>query len=88
MPIGGNPNRSSFRPDEHNGDINSVFDLEAKDIEINSVLFESFRGKVTVVTNMASLCSEFFSISRRLVLRRTGTFLGGRHACADPTIVI
>ena len=62
MRDGVNPNRSSFRPDEHNGDINYFFDLEAKDIEINSVLFESFRGKVTVATNMVNFCGEFFSI--------------------------
>ena len=37
-------------------DITSFFDLEAKDIDGNLVKFEEFKGKVTVVVNVASYC--------------------------------
>jgi len=38
--------------------IGSFFQLEAEDIDGNTVSFEQFRGKVTVITNVASYCGK------------------------------
>jgi glutathione peroxidase len=47
--------------------IESFFDLSAKDIDGNAIAFESFRGKVTVLTNVASYCGYTESHYRGLV---------------------
>lgn len=47
--------------------ISSFFDLEAKDIKGNTVKFEEFRGKVTIVVNVASYCGYTESHYRGLV---------------------
>ncbi len=36
--------------------IESFFDLEAQDIDENVLEFDQFKGKVTVITNVASFC--------------------------------
>jgi hypothetical protein len=38
---------------------NSFFELVAEDIDGNIVDFEKFKGKVTVVANVASECGEY-----------------------------
>jgi len=38
------------------GHINSFYELEAEDIDRNVVKFDQFKGKVTVITNVASAC--------------------------------
>ncbi|KAL3802715.1 hypothetical protein ACHAW5_000967 [Stephanodiscus triporus] len=43
------------------GHINSFFELEARNIDKELVKFDQFRGKVTVITNVASYCGEFVS---------------------------
>lgn len=40
------------------GHINSFFDLEAEDIDKNVIKFDQFKGKVTVITNVASYCGK------------------------------
>lgn len=40
------------------GHIQSFFELEALDIDKNVVSFDQFRGKVTIVTNVASYCGK------------------------------
>ena len=47
--------------------ISSFFDLEAKDIKGKTVKFEQFRGKVTIVVNVASYCGYTESHYRGLV---------------------
>lgn len=42
------------------GHINSFFELEAEDIDKKVVKFDQFKGKVTVITNVASYCGEFY----------------------------
>jgi glutathione peroxidase-family protein len=54
-------------PEKKIANINSFFDLEALDIDKNVVKFDQFKGKVTVITNVASYCGEIPSI---LVLRK------------------
>jgi len=48
-------------------DAKSFFDLSAKDIDGNLVKFDEFRGKVTVVTNVASECGYTESHYKDLV---------------------
>jgi len=66
--------------DESISQINSFFDLEAKDINGDFVDFASFRGQVTVVTNVASYCgyteqhyNELVQLNR-LMLKRSQAF--------------
>lgn len=47
--------------------IHSFFDLEAKDIHGKTVKFEEFRGKVTIIVNVASYCGYTESHYRGLV---------------------
>ncbi|KAL7460994.1 hypothetical protein ACHAXS_001432 [Conticribra weissflogii] len=47
--------------------IGSFFQLEAEDIDGNMISFERFRGKVTVITNVASYCGYTESHYRGLV---------------------
>ena len=47
--------------------IGSFFDLEAKDIHGNTIKFEQFRGKVTIIVNVASYCGYTESHYRGLV---------------------
>jgi glutathione peroxidase len=47
--------------------ISSFYDLEANDIKGNPVSFEKFRGKVTIITNVASYCGYTESHYRGLV---------------------
>jgi len=42
--------------EEKIGHINSFFELEARNIDKELVKFDQFRGKVTVITNVASYC--------------------------------
>jgi len=48
-------------------DIDSFFDLEAKDIDGNTVSFSTLRGKVTIIVNVASYCGYTESHYRGLV---------------------
>lgn len=43
------------------GHITSFFDLEAQDIDENVITFDKYKGKVTVITNVASQCGENFN---------------------------
>jgi hypothetical protein len=43
-------------PDEELQDISSFFDLSALDIDGNEFSFDILRGKVTILTNVASYC--------------------------------
>jgi len=47
--------------------IGSFFELSANDLEGNPIDFESFRGKITVVTNVASYCGYTESHYQQLV---------------------
>lgn len=47
--------------------VDSFFDLSARDLNRNVVEFERFRGKVTIVTNVASYCGYTESHYRELV---------------------
>lgn len=47
--------------------ISSFFDLEAKDIRGRTIKFEQFRGKVTIIVNVASYCGYTESHYRGLV---------------------
>ena len=47
--------------------VDSFFALSAKDIDGNDVSFETFRGQVTVLTNVASYCGYTESHYRSLV---------------------
>ena len=49
------------------GHIESFFELEAEDIDENIVKFEQFKGKVTVITNVASFCGYTESHYKGLV---------------------
>lgn len=42
--------------EEQIGHIKSFFELEAEDIDGNALKFDRFRGRVTVITNVASYC--------------------------------
>ena len=42
------------------GHINSFFELDALDIDKKIVKFDQYRGKVTLITNVASYCGESF----------------------------
>jgi hypothetical protein len=42
------------------GLINSFFELDALDIDKKIVKFDQYRGKVTLITNVASYCGESF----------------------------
>jgi hypothetical protein len=46
----------ALRDAEDIKDITSFYDLEAKDIDGGVVKFDEFKGKVTVVVNVASYC--------------------------------
>jgi len=46
-------------PETKIGHINSFFELEAEDIDKKVVKFDQFKGKVTVITNVASYCGEY-----------------------------
>lgn len=50
------------------GHITSFFDLEAEDIDEKPVKFDQFRGKVTVITNVASYCGELFKCMHQIDL--------------------
>ncbi len=39
--------------------VESFFDLKASDIDGNLMYFEQFRGRVTIVVNVASFCGKF-----------------------------
>ena len=52
----------SPRTEKKIGHIHSLFELEALDIDKNLVNFQQFKGKVTVVTNVASHCGESSSL--------------------------
>lgn len=55
------------------GHIQSFFELEASDIDKNVVSFDHFRGKVTIVTNVASYCGKKNRVSlRHIVLLSIG----------------
>ena len=47
--------------------ISSFFDLSAMDIDRNLVDFEMFRGKVTIVVNVASYCGEYLYLFTYLI---------------------
>ena len=47
--------------------IQSFFDLEAEDIDRNLIKFERFKGKATIVVNVASYCGYTESHYRGLV---------------------
>ena len=44
------------------GHINSFFELEARNIDKEVVKFDRFRGKVTVIANVASYCGESHAV--------------------------
>jgi len=45
------------------GHIKSFFELEADDIDEKTIKFDQFKGKVTVITNVASYCGKYVYIS-------------------------
>lgn len=49
------------------GHINSFFELEAENIDKEMIKFDQFKGKVTVITNVASYCGYTESHYRGLV---------------------
>lgn len=49
------------------GHITSFFDLEAQDIDENVITFDEYKGKVTVITNVASHCGYTESHYRGMV---------------------
>ena len=46
--------------EEKIGHINSFFELEAEDIDKNTIKFDTFKGQVTVITNVASYCGKLY----------------------------
>jgi len=46
-------------PEKKIGHIKSFFELEADDIEKNPIKFDEFKGKVTIITNVASYCGKY-----------------------------
>ena len=45
-------------PEKKIGHIKSFFELEADDIDKKTIKFDKFKGKVTVITNVASYCGK------------------------------
>jgi glutathione peroxidase len=46
----------STLPDKKIGYITSFFELAAEDIDENPIIFDQFKGQVTVIANVASYC--------------------------------
>jgi len=47
-----------YYPEKKIGHIKSFFELEADDIDKQTIKFDEFKGKVTVITNVASYCGK------------------------------
>ena len=48
-----------YYPEKKIGHIKSFFELEANDIDEKTIKFDEFKGKVTVITNVASYCGKY-----------------------------
>jgi len=59
--------KEALKSSKELANIKSFFDLSAKDIDGNLVKFEEFRGKVTILTNVASECGYTESHYKGLV---------------------
>ena len=49
-------------PEKKIGHIKSFFELEADDIDKKTIKFDEFKGKVTVITNVASHCGKYIFV--------------------------